>query len=288
METISNDQIRLNQETTWKAAAVGWRKRDEILRKGAAPVTVRMLALAQIKAGSSLLDIASGTGEPAISAAKVVGNEGYVVGSDLVDEMLNIAREKAQKENLSNIEFHRTDGETLDITKKIATKSFDAVTIRWGLMFMPEPEKCLNNAYHVLKNEGRIVVACWANPERNPFINLLLETLGRYTTLPTMPENSPGVFSFSNPARLRGVMTSAGFKNIEIEEVAFDVMEVEDGKAYWEVISDLATPVIRLVNQLDAEIRERFVLDVTERANELMQGDRLKMKGVTWLASANR
>lgn len=284
METESYDQVKLNQQETWKAAASGWRRRDEILRKGALPVAQRMLALSKVKRGDSLLDIASGTGEPAISAAQIVGKDGFVIGTDLVDEMLDIARNKVQLENLRNIEFHCVDGEVLDYAKK----SFDAVTIRWGLMFMPEPEKCINQAYHILKHDGRIVVACWADPERNPFINLILETLGKYMTLPTTPAHSPGIFAFANPARLRGIISSAGFRNVELEEVELDVLEVEDGRGYWDVISDLAAPVIALVNQLDPEKRKRYILEVIEAANLLAQGGVLKMKGTTWIASATR
>lgn len=284
METIDRKEMKSDQKKIWKAAASGWLRRDEILRKGTAPVTERMLTLAKIKLNDAVLDIASGTGEPAISAAQIVGNDGRVIGTDLVDEMLSIARDKAKQQKLNNIEFQQVDGETLDF----AENSFDAVTIRWGLMFMPEPEKCLIQARNVLKKNGRVVIACWANPERNPFINLMMETLSDFMTLPVTPENTPSMYAFANPARLREVIISAGFNDVKLEELELNVLEVADGCTYWDVISDLAAPVVALVNQLDTENRKKYVSEVIKSANALKQGDMLQMKGTTWIATATR
>jgi len=59
--------------------------------------------VSEIDLAARVLDIASGTGEPAITAAKIVGDSGMVIGTDLVDEMPAVAREKAEKEGLMNI-----------------------------------------------------------------------------------------------------------------------------------------------------------------------------------------
>ena len=129
-----NQEIKDREHRTWSGVAAGWRKNDEQLRQNADPVTQRMLELAGLAEGHWVLDIASGTGEPAIPAAHRVGPSGKVVGTDLVDEMLTIAREKARQQNIKNIEFHCVDGDTLAFDPD----SFHAATSRWGLMFMPE------------------------------------------------------------------------------------------------------------------------------------------------------
>ncbi len=284
MTDLSNIELKERERTNWSSAATGWRRRDELLRKGSAPVTERLLELSGIKTGSRLLDIASGTGEPAISAAHIVGAAGTVLGTDLVDEMLAVAREKAAKTTLANIEFRCVDAETLDFD----TDSFDAVTIRWGLMFMPEPQACLTAAHKALKQGGRISLACWSAPDKNPFVGVLLNTLSKYMDVPTPPPGSPGIFAFADPDRLQDVMAVSGFKNIKLEEMAIDVVEVENGRAYWETISDLAAPVMALVNQLDHSARADYVDDIISAADALKQGDTLRMKGVTWIASAEK
>jgi len=277
-------ELKERERRNWTSVAEGWRRRDELLRKGAAPVTERMLELSRISSGSRLLDIASGTGEPAISAAQIVGESGKVIGTDLVDEMLAVAREKAEKMNLGNIEFRCVDAETLDFT----AASFDAVTIRWGLMFMPEPKACLAAAHKALNQDGRISLACWAAPEKNPFVAVPMKTLSKYMEIPVPPPGTPGIFAFSDPERLQDVLTSAGFRNIVLEEMAIDVIEVDDGHAYWGAISDLAAPVMALVRQLDESVRPEYIDEVIRVADALKQGETLCMKGTTWIASADK
>jgi enediyne biosynthesis protein CalE5 len=284
MASMNNSELKQREHNNWASAADGWRRRDALLTKGAAPVTRRMLELSKIVQGSHLLDIASGTGEPSISAARIVGESGKVTGTDLVEKMLTVAREKAAAEGLVNIEYHCMDAEEM----KLQGASFDAVTIRWGLMFMPEPEACLITAHNALKNDGRICLACWAAPEDNPFVGVLMQVLSRYMEVPKPLPDVPGIFSFSNPQRIHHVLEKSGFKNIEIEELIIDVIEVENGRAYWEAMSDLAAPVMALVNKLDDSIRENYINDVIDLAETYKQGDSLPMKGTTWIAYADK
>ena len=284
MADRDNSDLKERERRNWTAAAEGWRRRDELLRQGAAPVTGRMLELSGISSGSRLLDIASGTGEPAISAALIVGGSGKVIGTDLADAMLAVAREKTGNLKLGNIEFHCIDAEVLDF----ASGSFDAVTIRWGLMFMPDPKACLTAAHKALNENGRISLACWAAPEKNPFVGVIIKTLGKYLEIPAPPPGAPGIFAFADPERLQDVLQSAGFRNIALEEMVLDVIEVDDGRAYWEAMSDLAAPVMALVNQLEKSARAEFVDEVISVANGLKQGDTLCMKGTTWIASADK
>ena len=214
MSTPDNNELKERERCAWASVADGWKRRDDLLRKGAAPVTERMLELAGISPGHRVLDIASGTGEPATSAAELTGMTGKVIGTDLTEEMLAYARDKAASAGLANIEFLCVDGETLDFE----ADTFDAVTIRWGLMFMPEPEACLRLANRVMKKDSRIAIACWSAPDKNPFVGVLIQTLGKYMEVPKPPPGAPGIFAMADPERLHGVIAAAGFRNIELEE----------------------------------------------------------------------
>ncbi len=284
MTDTSHHDLKQRERSAWASVADGWQRQDALLRKGAAPVTARMLELAGITAGSHVLDIASGTGEPAISAAQRAGASGKVIGIDLTEEMLAYARHKASEAGVTNIEFHCADGETLDY----AADSFDAVTIRWGLMFMPAPGDCLKLAHDVMKQQGRIAIACWSEAEKNPFVSLLIKTLEKYMEVPKPPAGTPGIFSMADPDRLQNIIATAGFRKIELEELQINVIEVDDGSAYWEAISDLAAPVMTLVNQLNNETRQAYIEDVIQTAEHCKQGDTLCMRGTTWLASAEK
>ena len=80
--------LKEREHKTWTGVAPGWRKHDEFLVRAAHPVTQRMLDLLHLAPGMRVLDIACGTGEPAIPAAERVEPGGQVVGTDFVEEML--------------------------------------------------------------------------------------------------------------------------------------------------------------------------------------------------------
>jgi ubiquinone/menaquinone biosynthesis C-methylase UbiE len=280
----THQEIKNREHTTWSGVAEGWRKNDELLRRNAEPVTQRMLELAAINKGDWILDIASGTGEPAIPAALRVGPSGKVIGTDLVEDMLNVARDKAKQQQIENIEFHCVDGETLPFD----SDTFHAATIRWGLMFMPDPTSCLRLAHSVLKEDARLVVSCWAQPERNPFFTHIMSILGQYMELPQLPAGSPGVFAFADPDHLVNVIQESGFQNVEIEDLAIDMVVADSGEEYWKIMEGLAGPIVQLMKQLDEDTKANFIQAVIDSANVLKQDDKLRMTGTTWIAHASK
>src|SRR5690349_7569314 len=116
----------------WTLAVRGLRKHDARMRASGAPVTEHMLQTARVDADDRVLDIACGTGEPALTAAEQVGPAGHVLGTDFVEGMLAVARAQAMRRELANVDFRRVDGEELEVR----AGAYDAVLIRWGLMFM--------------------------------------------------------------------------------------------------------------------------------------------------------
>jgi ubiquinone/menaquinone biosynthesis C-methylase UbiE len=201
----------------WTEAARAWRKHDARLRTAFAPVTERMLQATCLGADGRVLDIACGTGEPALSAAEQVGPGGIVLATDFVEEMLAFAREKASERGLDNVVFRRVDAEELEAP----AGSFDAVLVRWGIMFMSDPAACLKRARAALRSGGRIAVACWAGPERNAWAD---------------SASAPSLFAFADPERLRRAMQDAGFEDVVLEEVhvgfAADIGEPGAGSKY--------------------------------------------------------
>ena len=280
----SNVDHKERERQVWVNVADGWRRRDELLRKGAEPVTERMMHLARVSPGQRVLDIASGTGEPAIPMARRVGPQGYVIGTDLVEEMLMIAREKATLQGVTNIEFRCVDGEQLDID----SGTFDVVSSRWGMMFMPDPHACLQQVYRALKPGGRFVVACWAAAQDNPFISLAMTALKDYMEVPAPVPGAPGIFAYADRERLQDELQSAGFHAVAVERLELVMIEVDNGAAYWDVLQDLAGPIMTLVNQLDAKAKTAFEIDLINRADALSTGEKLLMRGTTWIAVAIR
>jgi ubiquinone/menaquinone biosynthesis C-methylase UbiE len=87
---------------------------DEMEARLTAPVSERMLDLAGVREGMRVLDLASGRGEPALRAARRVGPTGHVLGVDLQDALLEVARVRAKQGGLANVELRVTDAEEVD------------------------------------------------------------------------------------------------------------------------------------------------------------------------------
>src|SRR5277367_4782332 len=91
-----------------------WRQYDAVESRLTAPVSERMLELAGLQPGMRVLDLATGRGEPALRAAQRVGKQGFVLGVDVSDALLQMAREKAARAGLSNLELRAGTAESLE------------------------------------------------------------------------------------------------------------------------------------------------------------------------------
>ena len=159
-QSFNPDSYKNGQEQEWDAAAAGWRKQWAVFETSAQFVNDRLVELAEIKPGNRVLDVATGIGEPAVTAAKFVGAEGRVVATDQSTGMLAIAKERAAGLGLNNIEFQATDAEALDFPEG----SFDAVVCRWGLMFLPDIAAALAGIYKSLVRGGKFSTSVWGLP----------------------------------------------------------------------------------------------------------------------------
>lgn len=280
---ITDDPIAIKEREhkTWTYVAPGWRKHDARLVEISTPVTERMLELARIKDGHQVLDLACGTGEPALAAAARVG-QGKVFALDFVEEMLEFAREKSAARGLRNIEFQRADAEELHFPDN----TFHAVTIRWGLMFMPEPLVCVKKAYRVLKPGGHFVAACWAGPTDNPWASLPMGIIRRELGIEPPPPGSPGLFAFADSARLESVLHEAGFHHVTVEPVTVRMADFDTGADYFNWTYELAGPLAMLFNQIPKD-RQQQVRAEIERAVTGPDG-RVVLNGITWVAHGEK
>ena len=280
MDAVTNaSELKQREHRTWTGVAPGWRKHDERLVRSAAPVAARMLDLLALRPGMTVLDIACGTGEPAIPAAARIAPGGRVIATDFVEEMLAFAREKAARRGVTNIEFRRVDGEQLEVPPD----SCDAVSIRWGLMFMPDPLACLRRAHTALMTNGRIAVACWTAPDRNPWAAVPMGIVRRMLNAPPPPPGTPGLFAFADPSRLRGALDEAGFRDTAVEAVDVPFADFERPDEYFTFILELAGPIAALFAQLSppqqAAAREEILAAATGPDGQV------HLAGQTWVAS---
>jgi ubiquinone/menaquinone biosynthesis C-methylase UbiE len=216
------------QRAVWDHVSQGWQRWQPAFERGAASVTARLLELAGIGAGQSVLDIGSGIGEPALSAARAVGAAGRVVGVDLSPAMIAIARSAAAQAvpaRLSNVEFVAGALEHA----RLPGRSFDAALSRWGLMFAADRLELLRVTAGLLTPGGVLAAAVWGQPQDVPIISLAFRVISRQLGLPPAPPG-PGPFSMADPQALQAELEHAGFTEVEITElvVPFGFDSVED------------------------------------------------------------
>ncbi len=275
---MNHVEAKQSQHKSWTMVAPGWGKYDPLMRTWAAPVTERMIALAAIREGSRVLDIACGAGEPALTIAERVGPGGAVLATDFVEEMIGYARSKAQARSLSNVEFRCVDGEVIDAMKG----AFDAVTMRWGLMFMPDPVKCMHCANSALKPGGKAVISVWTEAANNPFVTVPLGVLKRHMDVPTPPPGAPGIFALADPDRLRAIFAEAGFSDVTIEQVSLPMADFSTGAEYDLFIRELAGPVASLFAQLPADTQAIVKQEIAREAEvRSSKPGRVYLHGIT-------
>lgn len=116
------------QQREWDAVAAGWKKWWEWFELRAQHVSNRLIEIGNVQPGQNVLDVATGIGEPALTAAYKVGPEGHVIATDQAAGMLEIAGERKASLRLENLEFKHMDAEALDFPDE----SFDTVLCRGG------------------------------------------------------------------------------------------------------------------------------------------------------------
>jgi len=219
--------FKLEQQKAWDDSAAGWNKWWSTFERAAQRVSDCLLEMAWVQPGQRVLDLATGSGEPAVTAARVVGSGGKVVGVDQSSAMLQLARERAQRLGLKNIDFVQSDVERLALDEA----NFDAVLCRWGLMFMPDLVGTLKRLCHLLKPGGWLAAAVWASPERVPMISLANRIIKQLARSPEAPADSPGPFRLADTAFLERVLRDSGFRNIAFKALNL-TFEFESPQAF--------------------------------------------------------
>ena len=204
--TLPPEKWGLTDSADWWSA--GQAARQQTL--GAA--TEMMLEMAGVQPGSRVLDVAAGTGDSTLMAARRVGPTGYVLAADISASMLNVAAEAARKEGLTNLETRVVDAEHLSLD----ADSFDAVICRIALMLFPSPAKALSEIHRVVKPRGKAAVIVFSSIEKNPYHEIPLGIIRRLGNIPAPAPREPWMFALGDPGALDGLYRQAGFLNVSV------------------------------------------------------------------------
>ena len=258
------------QRQDWNRVAPAWEKWDAHLERNLAFLNHRLIGDARLRAGQRVLDLGSGTGYPALLAAQAVGGQGSVVGLDLAEAMLAVARKKAKALGLANVTFQAADITALPF----GPASFDAVTSRFCLMFLPDVPKAVSEIARVLKPGGYLAAAVWSLPDRNPFVGLPLGVLKNFLAIPPPDPRQPGMFRLAKAGDLSGIAAQAGLHGVADEEVAAEFC-YESPEEYLVSLMEMAAPLQPLFAKLTPAQRSEAESQIVRAAGQHRRGKQI-------------
>ena len=276
IQTELAEQVRHEQREEWSAAAPGWQARRNDVSQPTISITEQLLAMADITSGQHVLDLACGNGDPSFTVAKRVGALGHVVGLDITEPMVRSAQAWAKQHGLTNVEYRTVPSE---LELGVPNASFDAATCRHGLMYMPEPVAALRTLHTALKPEGRVAISTWGPPERCPFFGVAMQIVMRHIELPAPDPEAPGPFALHSPEMLTNLLEAAEFSKVEVGTFETSVLEAESPAAYWDLLCEVAGPLVPLMSSLSEEKRQAIRADAIKTYGELSVDGSVKLGG---------
>jgi SAM-dependent methyltransferase len=166
----------------------------------------------RIRLTDHVLDIGCGNGQSTVDAARLAAR-GTVLGVDLSEPMLTVARARAARDGIANVTFLRTDAQA----HCFQPASFDAAISHTGAMFFSDPIAAFANIARALKPGASLTLLVWQAYADNDWIRDLSAILNHGQPLPAPPPDAPGPFSLADPSRVRGILEASGYRTVQFD-----------------------------------------------------------------------
>ena len=254
-DTLTPEKWGRKESADWWSA--GQAARQQIY--GAA--TEMMLDLAGVQSGSRVLDVAAGTGESTLMAARRVGPTGYALAADVSASMLNAAAEAARTAGVTNIETRVMNAENIELD----ADSFDVVICRIALMLFPNPAKALGEMHRVVKPGGKVAVMVYSGLEKNPYHEIFQEAVRRMGNIPWPAPGEPWMFALGAPGVLEGLYSGAGFLNVSVRAAPIPRRFPSAAAAVGNMKKATAGDIGELMNRLKEADRDRAWAEIEEK-----------------------
>jgi ubiquinone/menaquinone biosynthesis C-methylase UbiE len=250
------EKIRDQQKESWNKFSPGWKKWDDLMMDFLQPMGDEIVRLIHPGGNDYILDIASGTGEPALTIASMLDG-GKVMATDISEDMLAITRENAERKGIENIETLVCDVCELPF----ADNTFDAISCRFGFMFFPDMLMAAREMVRVLKPGGKVATSVWNGPEKNFWVTAIMGTINKNMDLPAPPPGSPGMFRCAGPGFISELFLEAGLKNITEKEVA-GKLNSKTADVYWTTMTEVGAPIVAALSKADDVMKEKIKTEV--------------------------
>ncbi|MFZ0325275.1 MAG: class I SAM-dependent methyltransferase [Actinomycetes bacterium] len=270
----SSDEIRDGQRAAWAGLSAGWEKWDSVIMDQLGPIGTAMIDSLAIAEDQQHLDIASGTGEPGLTVARLAPR-GHVVLTDLAAEMLDIATRRANAQGITNFETKVCSADDLPF----GDATFDSVSVRFGYMFLPAVANATAEFARVLKPGGRLCSSVWVKPEENPWTTIAMQAIATEAVLTPPDPDGPNMFRFAAPGLVSALYETAGLRNVAEWDVAVELV-TRSPVQYWEMLSEHVSLAVAALQQVDDPARERIANAVMAKVSTYEEGGEVRIPGL--------
>jgi len=208
----------------------------------------RTIEQASLPSGARVLDVCCGAGASALPAAEAVGPNGSVIGVDLAEQLLELARTKAIQRRLNNVEFEIGDM----LSMRFPVASFDAVVCVFGIFFVPDMAQAVSELWSRIRSGGKLAVTTWGRNFCEPASNAFWRSIKNVR--PDLHKAFNPWDRIDNPASLRKIFDKAGVGShkISAENRLHPINSAED---WWAIV--LGSGYRGTIEQLTQAEREK-------------------------------
>lgn len=275
--------IATQQRAFWNSEATRrWVTEQVRIDRIFAAVTDAALAAAAPKPGDSVLDIGCGTGTTLLRLAEAVGPDGRVLGVDISEQQVALARQRIASAGATLARVVLDDAATHDFPPA----AFDLAFSRFGVMFFADPIAAFSNIRRAMKPAGRLAFAVFRPGAENPWATASIAAIRHLLTPPAPPEpEEPGQFAWGDPARVRRILSGAGFRDVALAPLDLPITLGADATEASRVAMFLGQGA-RLLYGLPEATREaaRSAFEAFFKTHEGPGG--VALRGGLWLVSA--
>ena len=278
---MDRDEYRRTSLANWQTMAAGWERQRAHMETVTKPIRDWLVRELAPKPGETILELAAGPGDTGFAAAALLGNEGQLISTDFSSEMTEVARRRGRELGLLNVEYRTMDAEHLELEDD----SVDGVICRFGFMLMSDTEAALAETRRVLRPGGRLVLATWRGPERNPWVAIGGRILTARGFMPPNEPGAPGMFTMSDDGRVESLLAAAGFTDVLIDDVPVR-MPYGDVDEYVTATRDTGGAFARAFNEASEEEQRAITQELAEAFTPFEVDGGLALPGLALVALA--
>jgi len=276
VSTSTNEE----QATLWNgSAARAWIEVQPLLDEVLRPFEDLLVQAVAAKSARRVLDVGCGTGATTLAVARLLGASGEVVGVDISEPMIGVARARAAHEG-STASFICADAQT----EPFEPASFDRIISRFGVMFFENAVGAFANLRRAATDDAELCLLAWRGPAENPFMTTAERAAA--PLLPNIPPrepDAPGQFAFADSGRVTRILEEGGWADIDLRPL--DVPCAFPEKELVRYFTQLG-PLGRVLHEADEATRGRIIERVRAGFEPYVHGTEVRFSAACWRISA--